>query len=1291
MVTQSMGATMATEAMRKIGIPAVGDMPWGTHFCHFYQTRQDLLDIVIPYLKAGLENNEFCMWVTAGPSGEEATDALRQAIPGADAYLAAGDIEVFWYAQWYLEDGTFDPRRVAKAWNAKLEQALAKGYAGLRGAADEAWLGKRHWKAFSELERQVDRSIANQRMVVLCAYSLETIDAGAVFDVTHTHQFAVAERYGSVEILEAPELKQAKAELKRLNDTLEQRVVERTKALESINETLTREVADRKRVEAALKEGERRLADAQRVAHVGHWERDLESDRITWSDETYRIFGLRPQERVLKLGELAELIHPDDRQMMLQGVAEALRGGPRYDVEYRVVRPTGEVRVVHSLGDVTRDESGRPRRMFGTVQDITERKRAEEALRANEDRYRDLVEHSQDLICTHDLDGAVLSVNWAAARMMGCEPAALLGKNIRDILAPDTRHEFDAYLERIGSEGKAEGIMKILTSTGERRIWEYRNTLRTEGVGRPVVRGLAHDVTERVEIEKALCESEGRLQLALRATNDVIRDWNVTTDTMKWDQALENVFGYAAQDAETHLAGGYRWWVDQIHPEDRDRVLAELQAALSGGVEFAAFEYRFRRADGSHATVSDRGYISRNRQGRPVRMVCSMIDITQARLAETELRRRKRELSDFFENAPVAIHWVGPDGRILRANQAELDLLGYSREEYVGHHIAEFHADVGVAEDLLRRLSRNETVRAYEARLRHKDGSVRHVLIDSNVMWEDGNFVHTRCFTRDITEQKSAEQALLRAESELRKVMSSVSDCLWSARVDRTGLVSYSYFSPNVEKILGWPTEFFLQGPQRWLGIVHPEDRPGASSALFRVTTGRSGREEGEYRVMLPDGSTRWIRDSVVVTRLEDGGRRLDGVISDVHERRQTEEARRALYLSSLEFQALIGRQERLSRLLETARNVLQLDRVNILLADPEERWLEAAASLGAEESLETIRVPIGPEGGGIAQAYLTRRMIVWGGDVPVPEELRLKPPYDRIEAFRSRVFANVPLIVQGRAIGVLGADRKHTRRPLDPATLELLQLFASHAAVAIHSAQLFERIVAKRGQLQRVSRRLVEVQERERRHLARELHDEIGQLLTGLHLMLETAARSRRWTVKPKLLQAQALIGDLMKRVRDMSLDLRPPMLDDLGLLPALLWYFDRYTAQTGTEVIFKHGHIEGRRFPQEVETAAYRIAQEALTNVARHARVREATVRLWADDGILNVQVQDDGVGFDSQAAMTGDASSGLLGMRERALSLGGYLTIDSAPGTGTRVAAELPLKGRSERRRVQRGNAR
>jgi PAS domain S-box-containing protein len=223
---------------------------------------------------------------------------------------------------------------------------------------------------------------------------------------------------------------------------------------------------------------------------------------------------------------------------------------------------------------------------------------------------------------------------------------------------------------------------------------------------------------------------------------------------------------------------------------------------------------------------------------------------------------------------------------------------------------------------------------------------------------------------------------------------------------------------------------------------------------------------------------------------------------------------------------------------------------------------------------------------------------------------------------------------------------------------------------------RLLDQLRAGREQLQSLSRQLMMAHESERRALSRELHDEVGQLLTGLKLVLEIGGQQAEGPVRENLSEAQTLVNDLMARVRDLSLNLRPAMLDDLGLLPALVWHFERYTAQTKVEVTLKHTGLEGRRFAPEIETAAYRIVQEALTNVARHAGVSDATVRLWADHDTLGLQIEDRGAGFDPDAVLAAGATTGLAGMRERAVLLGGQLTIESQIGAGTRLTAELPI---------------
>ena len=267
-----------------------------------------------------------------------------------------------------------------------------------------------------------------------------------------------------------------------------------------------------------------------------------------------------------------------------------------------------------------------------------------------------------------------------------------------------------------------------------------------------------------------------------------------------------------------------------------------------------------------------------------------------------------------------------------------------------------------------------------------------------------------------------------------------------------------------------------------------------------------------------------------------------------------------------------------------------------------------------------------------------------------------------------------VPLRLGDQVVGVVNIE---TTRPeaYTAADQRVLETVAAQIAVAIQNHRLFEQVNVGRDRLQAMSYRLLEVQESERRLIARELHDEVGQILTGLSLTLGMALQLPADRIRTNLEEAHALVNDLLARVRNLSLDLRPAMLDDLGLLPALLWHIDRYIAQTQVEVRFGHAGLE-RRFNPEVETAAYRIVQEALTNVARYARVDQVTVRIWANHDCLTVLIEDHGDGFDPAVALSRGASSGLSGMRDRAELLGGTLSIESAVGGGTRLMASLPL---------------
>lgn len=269
---------------------------------------------------------------------------------------------------------------------------------------------------------------------------------------------------------------------------------------------------------------------------------------------------------------------------------------------------------------------------------------------------------------------------------------------------------------------------------------------------------------------------------------------------------------------------------------------------------------------------------------------------------------------------------------------------------------------------------------------------------------------------------------------------------------------------------------------------------------------------------------------------------------------------------------------------------------------------------------------------------------------------------------------------------GILVAQVHGSLREFTTEELDLLRGLASQASIAVGNATLFEQVIASRERQQALTRRLVELQEIERRSLARELHDQIGQMLTVLQFSLASLQIQSSDEQGKEMINAQGIVRDLIAQTREISMNLRPSMLDDTGLVLTLIWYFDQFTSQTGIKVGLRHHNILEKRFVAEIEIAVFRIIQEALTNVARHANTDSVSVSLQHEDQMIKIDIVDKGQGFDPDH-VDNTAHMGLSSMHERAYAVGGLLEINSAPGGGTRIHAVIPLSGIVERRQHDR----
>lgn len=276
------------------------------------------------------------------------------------------------------------------------------------------------------------------------------------------------------------------------------------------------------------------------------------------------------------------------------------------------------------------------------------------------------------------------------------------------------------------------------------------------------------------------------------------------------------------------------------------------------------------------------------------------------------------------------------------------------------------------------------------------------------------------------------------------------------------------------------------------------------------------------------------------------------------------------------------------------------------------------------------------------------------------------------------RSVLSVPLVIKSRVFGVLQVvDREPGR--FDQADLRMAEALASIAAIAVENALLFRAVNQQRSQLRALSVRLGETQETERQQLAAELHDRIGQNLTALGLNMTIIAQHLPESVAPaarsRLEDSMDIVSETARRVRDVMAELRPPMLDDYGLLPALRWTGEQFFARTGVEVSID-GPESDLRMPSRLETTLFRIAQEALNNVAKHAKASQVRVFLEVIPDFTRLGIADDGVGFDPSSfhTISDGPHWGLLTMQERAASVGGRLLVSSAPGQGTLVTVEI-----------------
>lgn len=357
-----------------------------------------------------------------------------------------------------------------------------------------------------------------------------------------------------------------------------------------------------------------------------------------------------PQEWMADDGLWFRIMHPDDRQRVQAEFDGTNASGKPFSIEYRLIARDGHVVWFRDESILVCDQTGKSLYWHGIMLDITERKQAEKELRDSEGRYRDLVENSRELICTHDLEGNLLSVNPAGANMLGYGVDEILHMNIRDFLVPEAKGLFESYIEEIRQSGKAAGMMLIQTRSGERRLWEYYNTLRTEGVVDPLVRGMAHDITERKRAEQALQESEARFRRAIEAAGAVpyLHDYSTNTYTFIGEGILA-LTGYTAREMTPALFGSLEIESHLLGESVNLSVKAASELMHAGKLSNWNCDSLLVARDGTNRWVSDTSVPVLNETGQVKGSIGYLQDITERKQAEIKIQKQMDELRQWYQ------------------------------------------------------------------------------------------------------------------------------------------------------------------------------------------------------------------------------------------------------------------------------------------------------------------------------------------------------------------------------------------------------------------------------------------------------------------------------------------------------------------------------------------------------------------------------------------------------------------------------------------------------------------
>ncbi|MEW5802569.1 MAG: PAS domain S-box protein [bacterium] len=864
--------------MKSLALDSIRKLSWGTHLCQFYQTKEEFTEVLAFYFREGLTHNEFCLWITSEPlSIKEARLILRQV--KLDDYLKKGQIKLLDFDQWYTRSGGGfdDPASLSQRLIEQEKQALAGGFAGLRVSANFSCPHQKDRQNGIEYEAGINNLISRHRIIAMCSYSLQKYGASEVLDIISCHQYALL--------------------------------------VKQDGKWVSTERAGARSAREALQESEERYSSFVRNFQGIAYRGDMNFRPLFIHGAVETITGYTEDEFTSGKIRWDQVVHPDDLARFYQG-SEKIRTIPRYaaEREYRIIRKNGQARWVLETCQNICDDSGTPVAVQGTFYDITDRKRTEQHLLL----LSSLVKQSAEGMAVIDMDGNLLFVNDAFAAMHGYTPEELGGRHLSVFHTPEQLPSVEADLRQIKEEGVSNAKIWHVRKNGTVFPALMQNSLLRDEAGNPIgMIGTLKDITEQEQAENAL-----RVKDSAIATSIIGVAFSDLEDKMTYmNSSCLKMWGY--ENGQEILGKPViQFWYDKSAASEAIKTV-NTKGGWTG-------ELKARRKDGSPFDVLLSVHRVTDRDGKIICSMASIMDITERKQAEEELKKyrqhleelvaeRTHELTAANERLSLEIverRRIEEELRKSRAQMAEAQRLahvgswerdlatgkvtwsdelckifGISAGESFSFEDGPMNLVPPDDQTSLRSLFENacRTLEPFdfEHRVIRPDGSLRVLQGRGEVLTDaDGNPVRMVGFAQDITEVRQAADALRESEAKYRLIVENAQEGICT--VDKEARITF--VNPRMAEMIGYTVNELVG--KRSCSLVGECDQKKAK--YYFGLCKRGSRECIEFRFLRKDGS--WLYTSLGVSPVIDDEGRFVGVlalVTDVTERKQAGEALR--------------------------------------------------------------------------------------------------------------------------------------------------------------------------------------------------------------------------------------------------------------------------------------------------------------------------------------------------------------------------------------------------------------